>query len=217
MDIITVPDRTIKNENDVFDCRIKFVSDNDNSSFEAIVTTSLHHRIKVKNMRQHDALLFMAASGQKKSFILTEATTEDENLYYAHHKNAFRLSLNDTRWFAQNDLVEIRIVDMLKHKMYPHSVMPGQNSKFKTMAGCFVVALNLEMVEDGNKKEKILTRKIPELDIEYHFHHDHRIWNVNDIQLATEDAVLKYRALLSKELIEYKDSILHSIVLHTER
>ena len=216
VDIIPVPMQRMDDRSDVFDCRIKFTGEDDNSSFRAVLTTSLHHRIPIKNMRQNDALLFVAASGQKKSFVLAEATTEDENLYYAHHRNAFRLGLHDLRWFAENNMVEIRIVDMTMHQMYPHSVMPSQSEKFKTMAGCFVVALNLELVEELAKKEKISTRKIPELDIEHHFHHDHRIWNVNDIQLATKDAALKYRALLSKDLTEFKDSILHNIALNTE-
>ncbi|MCH2021323.1 MAG: CHAT domain-containing protein [Saprospiraceae bacterium] len=220
IDIIDFIENRDQNTKDFFDCKLQFISIK-NGLLKANLTTSRTHQNRIKNMQYEDALVFVSVSKEKKLFKFKETPKKGENLAYKFYKNTILLNTEDLKWLAENDIQEIRIADMKKKIMYPYSLKEKNTERLRTTAQCFSLALNASLLADKEKvvlqKDSITNNYIPPvLEIEHHFHHSHRIWDINDLHLSTEEASKRYENILAKELSMFKDSILRNIILKTE-
>jgi len=129
-----------------FDYSIRF--QNSEEGITDVVTTTGIAFSLIRPLEKDDKLMFISADGTKRpyDFIYDSEKTKVNNR--AAYINTVQLDLDAIEWLANNDIRQIRMVNMVEKKMYPYSLDAQRKQELMRTLRCFLQELDPSKVKD---------------------------------------------------------------------
>lgn len=129
-----------------FDYSIRF--QNSEEGVTAVVTTTGIAYSSIRPLEKDDGLMFISDEGIKRNykFIYDSEKTKINNR--SAYVNTVQLDLNALEWMANNDIRQIRMVNMVEKKMYPYSLDAQRREELMRTIRCFLKELDPSKVRD---------------------------------------------------------------------
>lgn len=151
-------------------------------------------------MEQGDFLVFTALNGDKRSF---EYTSNAKRSMYKNRKafiNTLKLEESSIEWLANNPLLEIRLVDTQKNKIYPLGINAQKDAAFGKQLKCFYRDLLTNEQLDttsrstaNNSRHNKKLKEIEEKSCEQFFESEENISTKNNFKTIALDLINKQK------------------------